>query len=276
MPTLKISNSLRDEIRNSLEGCNSAIEAYECLSKSESFVNIIVSIKKLLNDEKYVVVSGFWGLDKSSLETFVRFFGEYYGVVEHTGIKIDCDYTGCASSSLILHNDDAIDLETQPNTGFIQVIREDPVFNVSNGIVLVRELVRKLKFENKELLEKLLRYPIPMLSYGINYEDRTKSKIITEEPVLYKKDNEYRVRFDFYRNKFYYKDANLEQLYEEAKLIYDFLSYAEQVKKNITLMKGDILIHNNKSTLHDRGECSMEIDQSGLLNTREILVSFSR
>ena len=45
---------------------------------------------------------------------------------------------------------------------------------------------------------------------------------------------------------------------------------------NMDLLFSNIFIHNNKRCLHDRGDCSMELNEDGTFNTREIFVSFVR
>jgi len=90
------------------------------------------------------------------------------------------------------------------------------------------------------------------------------------------KNNKYFTRFDITRIKYYYKFYNKKQDKKESLLIDNFLKYAKKFRKEFYLETGDILIHNNKTTLHDRTECSLELNLDGLLSTREIFVSFVR
>jgi len=277
MAILKISDELQAELKTLLKSSQSPEETIDILSKSTKFSSLLTSLKKILIEDKFVQ---FRGGELSNYNFFftalVNCFGEYYGVIEHTGIKIDCDYTGCSRNQLVLHNDDAIDIERQPQFGFIQVIKEDPIFKVHNGIVLIRELIRELKFKDPDLLNSLLTVPVPMCSYGINYDGDNKKRLVVKEPILTKDIDGYKVRFDFERINFYYKEKNEKQPYEESKMIFDFLQYANGIKKALFLEVGDILIQNNKETLHDRDECSIELGTNGKLNSREILVSFAR
>lgn len=279
MSSICLSKTFQADLKSSLEGCNSTDLVIDVFNKNVYFLNAVENIKKILREDKYIRIKGFpFGSSKERVlfESFVRQFGEFYGMVEFTGIKVDCNYTGCSRNALTLHNDDAIDLQQQPKYGFIQVVNKDPIYNVENGVVIIRELIRILKFENKELLNNLLSKPIPMLSYGVNYDGAGKEELITNEPILRKTDLGYKVRFDFDRNKFYYQVKGIKQHNSESKMIYDFLKYSNKIKKTLHLDLGDILIHDNHETLHDRGECSIEFDSNGRINTREILVSFVR
>ena len=279
MPILSLSKTFQSDLRGKLEGSTSVKSITHVLNSIPTFISIKESIQKVLDEDKFVVIKGFpVGSKKDRLffEALVSQFGQFYGAVEFTGIKVDCRYAACSRNALTLHNDDPIDLVKQPKLGVIQVIKQDPLFKVENGVVIIRELIRVLKFENKKLLDDLLSTPVPMLSYGVNYDDDNKDEIVINEPILRKTEVGYMVRFDFDRNKFYYQIKQEKQKYEESKMIYDFLFYADKIKKTMVLELGDILIHNNLEALHDRGECSIEFNEDGSLNSREILVSFVR
>lgn len=275
MSYIILSKNIYANLVDWLNISDNALDIHKFLLVQKDFAFIITSIKKLLSEEKYVVLKNTPFCTKEHLEAFVRCFGDYYGKIEHTGIKIDCTYTGCASSKLILHNDDAIDLESQPNVGFIQVVKKDPLLRVSNGIVVLRDLIQKLRYEDSELLDELLNTDVPMLSLGVNYEAEDKAKISIKSPILYKENNHYKVRFDYSRIKFYYQYNGFKQPDSEGRMIYKFLQHCESLKKEVVLETGDILIHDNKSTLHDRSESSIGIDVGSNLFSREIFVSFA-
>ena len=59
-------------------------------------------------------------------------------------------------------------------------------------------------------------------------------------------------------------------------MIESFIDVCNKVKHQYHLETGDILILNNLKTLHDRSECSLEINADGSFNTREIIVGFAR
>jgi len=90
---------------------------------------------------------------------------------------------------------------------------------------------------------------------------------MVSEPILYKINDKFNVRFDLTRVNYYA---------EEKYIIDKFLNIAKKFRKEVYLEKGDILIHNNKRTLHDRTECSFELNMDASFNTREIFVSFVR
>ena len=276
---LKISDTLSRRISAKCEKIkaffDNDIEIF--MKEDEDFSNIINSIKIILEKNLFVTIKNIGFVrEKNIFKSFVKQFGKYYGEIEYTDIKINCPYTGCNYNRIYFHNDDAIDLYTQPKYGFIQVIKEDPLKITKNYVVKVDDIVEYLEVYNSELLEELYSYKIPMLSYGINYISNEKKEIIINEPIFYKKDNITFVRFDIHRVRHYYYKKQKTQSIKEKKLIYDFLNVCEKLKKEVYLEEGDIFIHNNKRTLHDRGECSIQLNSDGTFNTREIFVGFVR
>ena len=275
MSIIKISNEFKKEIIKKFSYSKEQ-ENFDYLH-SESFQNLINNSKKLLQSNKYVLIKNIGFIENKHLfKLFIKQFGSYYGTIEETDIKIKCDYTGCTDKLIELHNDDAIDLKNQPDYGFIQIQQEDPLHLAKNGIVIINELVRYLEVYNMELLKKLYKVKIPMLSFGVNYDNKDKTLLELREPILYKKSNQTLVRFDLTRIKFFYKYKNLIQSKEESFLIDEFLYYAKKFRREFYLEKGDIFIHNNKQTLHDRTECSFELNSDGSFKTRRIYVSFAR
>ncbi len=279
MTILTLSDGLSSKIATKVERINvyhqSDIDTY--LKDDEDFQNVIDNAKKILGKNHYVIIkkTGFVR-EKAIFEAFVKQFGSFYGTVEYTDIKLDCHYTGCNYSALELHNDDAIDLENQPLYGFIQVQNEDPLKLTKNGVVKVDDIVSYLEVHDRELLKDLLNTCVSMLAYGVNYDGKDKKKIEVHEPVLYEKEGIYYVRFDLTRIKYYHWKKKQEQPSKQVTLIKDFLSIAKKLRKEIYLERSDIYIHNNKRTLHDRTECSIELNSDGSVNTREIFVSFVR
>ena len=279
MPILQISK----ELSNNIIAKSQQIKIYHqndidnFLKLDNNFQNIFNSAKKVLDENYFVVIKNIGFIrEKSIFEAFVKLFGDYYGAVEYTDIKLDCPYTGCNYKSIELHNDDAIDMVSQPLYGFIQIQNEDPLKLSQNGLVKIDDIVNFLELYDEDFLNELLTKKINMLAYGVNYDGKEKKKILLNEPILYKVNNYYQVRFDLTRvNYFYWNEKSMQSL-EERILIDKFLSIAKKFRKEVYLEKGDILIHNNLRTLHDRTECSLELNIDGTFNTREIFVSFVR
>ena len=279
MSVIKISNELSSDIATKSQKIKayrqSDIEAF--LESDSSFQNIVNLAKKILEENCFVVIKNIGFVrERSIFEAFVKQFGSFYGEVEYTDIKRDCPYTGCNYKAIELHNDDAIDIENQPLYGFIQVQNEDPLKLSKNGIVKIDDVVNYLEIYDKDFLDELLNRKVNMLSYGINYYNKEKTEIVCSVPILYKNGNVYKVRFDLTRIKYYYWKKNISQSIDEKLLIDRFLTISKKFRQEFYLEKGDILIHNNKGTLHDRSECSFELNLDGSLNTREIFVSFAR
>ena len=166
---LALSSAFQASHLDCLKGLNKKEEFKHYIQHDKAFVNLVKSIKTILFEDQHVAICGLFNNSELFFEAFIEEFGVYYGAVERTGIKLDCNYTGCNRKALGLHNDDAIDVKNQPKYSFIQVTKPDPVLNVVNGVVVIKELVKKLKYENPNILEDLLTIPVPMLSYGVNY-----------------------------------------------------------------------------------------------------------
>jgi len=271
----ELSGSIATESQHLKDSPQNEVDNF--LKNNESFQQVFLCGKKLLGKSQFVLIKNIgFNKDKVIFEAFVKLFGEFYGAVEYTNIKIDCPYTGCKYDAIELHNDDAIDLHNQPKIGFIQVINEDPLKITKNGLVKIDDIVNYLEIYDKDLLFELLNHKIPMLAFGVNYDGESKDEIVTQKPILYQENQEYKVRFDLTRINFYYWKKNITQSIKERKLIDAFLTVAKKFRTEFYLEAGDILIHHNKKTLHDRTGCSFELNVDGSLKTREILVSFTR
>jgi len=267
MGFIKISEKANQNLKNAFSSDNVFKENSEILKLSNL-------IRHILNDNLYVVIKNAKFVNnKINFERLIKLFGEYYGEIEFTNIKINCNYTGCDYKYIPFHNDDAIDINHQPTYGFIKIVKNDPLLLGINYIVKAEDIYKYLKFNDKEFLKILYKHKFPMLAFGINQFTK-KDKIEIYEPILYENENGLCIRFDLQRIKFYYKFYNKKQSFEEEQLLYQFLNLLDKLKTKIHLLKNDIFIHNNLKTLHNRGICSFEIDDD--INTREIWVSFAR
>lgn len=276
MAVIKLSDEYKAILRDSFVEDKSKEKTADIFKTRSELESLIKTIQTLLKEDEYILVKGIDNNSPYFFSALISQFGGIYGEIEYTGIKIKCDYTGCNRNKLVLHNDDAIDLNNQPKFGFIKIVKEDPVLEVENGIVLIKEVVNLLKWKDYSLLSQLLNTPVPMLSYGVNYSAKGKVEITVNEPIIYTVNGEYRVRFDDSRIAHYYYRNKKMQSSKELEMIESFLSYCDFVKHKLVLEEGDLLIHNNLTTLHDRSECSIEIRPDGSVNTREIMVGFAR
>lgn len=280
MAVLSISDSLSKIISKKTERTSCwmqpSLDAF--IEKDKHFLLIANAVKKLLEDDKFVILKniGFSG-NTSVFESFIKLFGDFYGVVEHTGIHLDCKYTGCNYRSIELHNDDAID-ENYPKYGFIQSIRQDPNGDnyAWNGIVKIDDVVKYLEVYDKLVLAQLLDISFPMLSAGISVYGDDKSERVLKLPILSKEKNGYKVRFSYSRIQHFYFMHKTEMPESKKKIIECFLNVCHKLKQRYLLSLGDILIHDNHKTLHNREETTLEIDENGHINSREIIVSFAK
>ena len=230
MTILSLSDEVFDETK-AIFNKTSSNEFYE-LYRTYYLKEIVGSIKELIKKSEFVVLKNF-PIDgnKDIFSSIVKQFGTYYGEVESTGIKIDCDYTGCYHGKLDLHNDDAISLQKQPHYGFITVSKEDPYLEVNNGIVVIKEVVEFLKANDIPFLNKLLSYQFPMMSLGVNYRS-DKEPIVVKHPILYNDNGKFRVIYDQSRIKYFYYINDTVQPQIELELLYKFNKLCEKFKKN--------------------------------------------
>jgi len=279
MTILSISKKLQTQITLKTEHINVFVqkEIDEFVQQDEEFSLIHQSAEKILNKNDFIVIKNIgFNRNKAVLEAFIKLFGRFYGVVEYTGIKIDCNYTGCSFNALTLHNDDAIDINN-PKYTFIQVLSEDPNGESFgwNGVVKIDDVFEYLNLYDKDLLDKLFNYAFPMLSFGVSAYSNNREEIILKEPIFTFHNGKLRVRFDLSRIKHFYFKKEI-QMPEEEKIILDkFLMICQKFRKRYYLSKGDILIVDNHRTLHDREETTIELDEKGNLISREIFVSFA-
>lgn len=279
MTILSISSQLRTQIEIKTNNISVFVQSDidDFIKQDEHFLLVYRSAEKILNKNFFIAIKNIgFCRNKAVLEGFIKLFGRFYGIIEYTGIKLDCSYTGCSYNALTLHNDDAIDL-INPKYTFIQVLAEDPNGDNFgwNGVVKIDDVFEYLSIYDKELLDKLLNHPFPMLSFGVSAYSNDREEIILKEPILTYHKEELRVRFDLSRIKHFYFKKEM-QMPDEEKLILDkFLAICQKFRKRYYLSKGDILIVDNHRTLHDREEATIELDERGNLISREIFVSFA-
>ncbi len=281
MAFLRLEDSFSAFLGEGLSRCLNPQGAYGFLNdKGRAFIGIA---KKLLEQHLFLHVCNVaFAPDANTLEAFASCFGKFRGPVEHTEIRVDCDYDGCVLSPLEFHNDDVLlDHDKRPNVGILQVQSEDPLKRPVNSVVKIDDIVSYLELENPNLLDRLLHVPVPML-WGkvkkILNDDQltfTEGERQIQVPILYKENGFYASRFNLGRILYFYYAKGLQQDLEEKRMIHQFLQVARQLKRDMYLAKNDLLIFNNKRTMHSRSACSVEINQDGSFKSRLFYATFA-
>lgn len=282
MAFLKLSDDLKSHLGSCLKNFRSATDAFNFLQSDPS--NFIPTIRKMLKNDLFVHVNNVaFTPNRIILEAIARCLGEFRNPVENTQVRLECDHDGCSLGYLPLHNDDAMLLDKQPKFGVLQVEEEDPLKLPKNGIVKIDEVIDYLQLYNPELLDDLLNIKVPML-FGKYHKITKNDKIIfiQEEgeihlnlPILYIENGIYLSRFHIgHINYFYYK-KRVQQTEKEKRMIASFLQVANKFRKEFYLKQNDLLFFNNKRTLHDRTECSIELNLNGRLQTRKFYIAFA-
>ena len=222
MTILSISKQLQTHIANKSERISVCVQSEidDFVQQDNHFLLVHSTAEKILAKNSYVTIKSIgFNKNKAIFEAFIKMFGRFYGVVEYTGIKLDCIYTGCNYNHITLHTDDAIDLKN-PKYTFIQVLSEDPNGNAFgwNGVVRIDDVIEYLTLYDKALLDWLFNHPLPMLSYGISAFSKNSEEIVLNEPILAYHTDKPRVRFDLSRIKHFYFKKEL-QMQKEEKII---------------------------------------------------------
>ncbi|NPA72772.1 MAG: TauD/TfdA family dioxygenase [Gammaproteobacteria bacterium] len=241
------------------------------------------SVINLLKKDEYVVLkTKKMTASVPILTAFIKLFepklGRFIDHIERARIH---DLPSCGGENyqhLTLHNDNAVDLTNQPKYVFIQIVQEDPNGRqyAQNGVVKIKDVVTDLKASNPQLLHQLLTKPVPMLSFGVTIDSKDKSEIVVSPTILSEDEkNQITVRFDYSRIQYFFSEKGIGEVPKQIlTMIECFLTVCEKHKKSYYLEKGDILIMNNLTTLHDRSESTMELNEDGSLSTRQIMVGF--
>lgn len=252
------------------------------LFSTPNFTIFFDAIKTMLHRYHYVHISNVgFAPRRDILGAFASCFGSFRDPVENTNVRIDCSFDGCSIESLPLHNDDAM-LDIMPQIGILQVENECPLKMPKNGIVLIKDIVFYLQLHNERLLQKLLTHKIPMLSSKFSKIIKNNEtvflekgdEVIAEKSILIEKNGIYEARFNPSRIDYYYYKTGKKQSLAERKMIFEFLEIANRFKKSMYLKENDILIYNNKQTLHDRTESGLEFGLADI-KSRSFYIAFA-
>lgn len=282
MASIRLDNELSSLFDVEMARCHTSQEILELFSTLK-FSPFFEVIKKILYHYHYVHISNINFTPKRYiLEAFANYFGTFRSPVENTNVRIDCSHDGCSIESLVLHNDDAM-LDLMPTFGILQIENECPLKMPTNGIVLIDDIINYLQLYNKKLLKKLFTYKVPMLSSNVSkiiennkvVFQKKGNDIFTRKSILVKQDGIIESRFNIGRINYYYYKMNKKQPIKEKKMIAEFLEIANRFRKSIYLKKNDILIYNNKRTLHDRSESGLEFGLNNEIKSRSFYIAFA-
>jgi hypothetical protein len=220
----------------------------------------------LLRENGYVCVQGL-PLD-DSVRTILMMgieLGELFADLSHQP-TIVCEATpslgaglqGNQTEQLFLHTDFAM-LKTPPSATLIQCRMSDPAGDDygRNGIAVAQHIVSR--YFGSNALNTILNTPLP-------FAGRTPSgqEIVLSEPILKIQSGELaRVRFHPSRIHHGFRMRGTPPTWDEAEVLRQFQDMALNVRSEHLLRVGDILIVNNRTTLHDRTRCSIRLKLDG-------------
>lgn len=168
---------------------------------------------------------------------------------------------GNQTEALFLHTDFAM-LDQPPAVSMIHCRQPDPMgckFG-QNGVSVAQHIVSSLF--GSELLESFFTVPLPFGGRTPSGED-----VILYSPVLIKAERGVLTGVRFHPSRIHYGFRLLgrEASCKETEVLRLFLQAAKQVRIDLALEPGDVLLVNNRTALHDRTRCSLEL---GLTNIR--------
>lgn len=160
---------------------------------------------------------------------------------------------------LPLHTDYCM-LEHVPEATIIRCVRPDPVCGMGcNGLAVARDVMTS-HFGSQDL------YLFKSVSLPFGGTSPNGKDFLVSMPIL-DPSNEpkqlTRVRFHPSRVHHGFRLRGLPATSEEAYVLRAFAAAARDVRREVQLKAGDILVVNNHSTLHDRTQCSLELTDTG-------------
>ncbi len=274
---LLLHNNLNKYIEDALTSVlYNRCDIEQVFKEDKTFLNVISSIKRILDRNHYVILKSFPLLDNVYVfDSFSLQFGIIHRPAdlvetEYAKVSLECDRTsGCNFRSIPLHNDETHE-NIIPKYGFILNINEDPVSDVKNNIVKIGDLMTYLEIKNRMLHDSMLEHQFYMYQFNKKLNQIIKIK----KPLILKKNNQYFTQFHYERIKNFYKHNNLDMPHFEKNILLSFLEEANKFKQSYLLKQGDLLIHNNKKVLHDRENCNVMLEKNNKILSREIWVNF--
>lgn len=181
-------------------------------------------------------------------------------IVVEASPTIGSGLQGNQTESLFLHTDFAM-LEQPPVVSMIHCRQPDPMGRDfgQNGISVAQHIVSRLF--GSEILESFFTVPLPFGGRTPSGED-----VILHSPVLTKAERGVLTRVRFHPSRIHhgFRLLGREATAKETEVLRLFLEAAGQVRIDLALEPGDVLLVNNRTALHDRTRCSLEL---GLTNT---------
>ena len=282
MASLRLSEDLATLLGAEISKCDTSLGVAGLFS-NPVFSPLFNTIKELLSQHHYVHISNVsFAPRREVLEALAGVLGVFRPPVENTDVRVDCAYDGCRIEALPLHNDDAM-LSVMPTFGVLQVENECPLRMPTNGIVLVDDIVDYLELHNAKLLERLLTNEVPMLSSKhvkvirgneLVFEEQ-EGELLVRQSILFKDGGVYQSRFNPGRINYYYFKKCVLQSQDEKNMVAEFVEVANRLRRSMYLKQNDILIYNNKRTLHDRSESAIEVGLNGEIKSRSFYVAFA-
>lgn len=162
---------------------------------------------------------------------------------------------GNQTEALFLHTDFAM-LEHPPTVSIIHCRQHDPMGCEygRSGISVAQSIVSRLF--GSEVLETFFNVPLPFGGRTPSGED-----IILHRPVLTKSEAGVLTGVRFHPSRIHhgFRLLSREPSREETEVLRHFLAAAALVRIDLALEPGDFLLVNNRTALHDRTRCSLEL-----------------
>lgn len=260
LPAVAITDTdltpFRQALGNLSDGPREALERVAGICRSLLRQNGYVHLRGL---ELMPDVRGVLALGERLGEIFADLKQQATIVVEASP-TIGSGLQGNQTESLFLHTDFAM-LEQPPIVSIIHCREPDPMGSEfgQNGISVAQHIVSKLF--GSEMLESFFNVPLPFGGRTPLGED-----IILHSPVLTKADPGVLTGVRFHPSRIHqgFRLLGRDASREETEVLRLFLEAARQVRIDLALEPGDVLLVNNRTALHDRTRCSLELGQNSI------------
>lgn len=229
--------------------------------------HVIGVIQQVLRDNAYVQIRGFPSCsDARSILLLGHSLGSVFtdlshqpSIVSEATPTLNAALQGNQTEALFLHTDFAM-LDDPPDGTIIQCIAPDPLgapFG-ENGVAVARHIVSK--FYGTTKLNLVLNTLLPFAG-----KKPDGSNVLTMRHIMeLRPDGDPLVRFHPSRIYHGFRTRGEPALPQELEALAVFQDMAREVRIALQQTRGDVLVVNNRSALHDRGLCSLSLSRAGL------------
>lgn len=177
---------------------------------------------------------------------------------------------GSQLRQLDLHTDYSM-LLVPPRLTVLRAVRIDPSLDLGKNTIVDAGRLRFV-YSGTHLYRMWSTTPLPFAA--MNQEDRPELVWSTILQEAADHPAGVTVRFHLSRLRRGFREVGREPTYDEASSISTFFEVVQGLREHVALSEGDLLVIDNRSTLHGRSACSVVVDADGISVGRDTQVLF--